>query len=157
MLAVGLAMSASAGTLRTRFTTVLLEDLPIGYATRLRVADGARYSVENTSERDIEVRFSVQKPTWIEPVRGGPRYRPIPDIAWVTLDPMRAPVPAGGKTEVDVSVRAPDDAALVGSHFEFWLRVETVGPGAGVALLTRVRFNITAEPTEIQRQPLDAE
>jgi len=149
--------SVQEGVLRTRFTTVRLNDLPVGYATRLRLGDGSRYSIENTGNHEVRLRFSVQKPSWVEPVKGGPGYRPIPDASWVTLDPSEAVVPAGGRAEVEVTVRVPPDAAFAEKRYEFWLRAGTAGDDAGLALLTRVRFNTLAEPTEEQRARLAAE
>jgi hypothetical protein len=148
-------LTADAGVLRTRFTTVLLDDLPIGYATRLQLEDGSRYAIENTSSRDVELRFAVQKPSWVEPTAGMPRYRPIPDIAWVALDPISATLPAGGQAEVEVVIQAPDDPAHANQHYEFWLQARTVPPGvAGVSLLTRVRFSTVAALTPEQEARL---
>jgi hypothetical protein len=147
-----------AGVLRTRFTTVLLHDLPVGYSTRLLLADGSRYSVENTGSQDLPMRFSIQKPNWIEPGQPGmPGYRPIPDRNWVAIDPVAGTVPGPGQIEVEVIVRVPQDPAFANRRYEFWLRAETAGKHAGLALLTRVRFNTVAEPSEEQRRRLEKE
>ncbi len=133
-----------AGSLRTPFAKVVIEGLAVGHATRVRLADGRRYCLENTSETDVGVAVTVRQPRRSD-LRGVP-YEPIPDIAWVTVSPTNIVVPAHGKAEADVLVSVPKDAAYANKKYEVWLRAATTGGQFGVALITRLRIHTTEKP-----------
>lgn len=141
LLSSALLSSAAAGTMETRFTTVVLEDVPVGAPVAVCLADGAYYGVRNASDRPLPVRFSAVAPGYCEPTPGGVRYEPIPSLDWIGIEPASVTVPPGGEAEALVTVTVSNAVEHVGRRYEFWLRAQTDQGQAGVALVSRVRFN----------------
>lgn len=138
-----------AGTLETRFTTVLIKDLPVGHCTLLRLPDGEKYGVENKTGQTVEMVFSAVMPTQIEPAT--PPWQSIPAIEWISISPLRVKAKSGRKAQTDVTISVPDDPALAGKNYEFWLRATTEGQ-IGVSLVSRVRFNTVSNATPERTQ-----
>lgn len=145
--------------METRFTTVVLEDVPLGAPVAVCLPDGSYYSVRNASERPLTVRFTAVRPEYCEPTTNGIRYLPIPTVEWVRIAPPVVTVPPNGEGETLVTVTVSNVPAFLGQHYEFWLRAEVYQGQAGVGLVTRVRFNTVAadrlppSPTKPRRQP----
>ena len=139
-----LACPLLAGTLETRFTTVVLEDVPLGSPAAVRLADGGYYGVRNASERPVGVRFAAAVPEYCQPTTNGVRYLPIADARWVRVEPSAVTVPPNAEAEALVTVTVPNDPAFLGKNYEFWLRARVMQGQGGVSLLSRVRFNTVA-------------
>ncbi len=159
LLLLFLPSALLAGSLQTRFTTVVLEDVPVGRPVALCLPDGGYYGVRNASERAVKVRFTAVVPEYCEPATGGVRYVAIPARDWVHVEPAVVTVPPNGEAETLVTVTVSNAPAHVGQRYEFWLRAEAAQGQAGVALLSRVRFNTVASdqlpplPTQPPRRP----
>ena len=147
---VGMVRPTLAGGLQTRFVVVNISDVPIGYSVPLVLTNGARYSVENTSDKPVEVGLVVVKPEQ----RGNTAdYMPIPDVAWVTLATNRLTVPPGATAETDITVKVPKKADFADKRYEFRIRAMTLDVQVGVALATKVRFNTVAKPASTSAPP----
>lgn len=139
-----LACPLLAGTLETRFTTVVLEDVPVGSPAAVCLPDGGYYGVRNASDRPVAVRFAAVVPEYCQPTTNGVRYTAIPDRAWVRVEPPTVTIPPHCEAETLVTVTVSNAPAHIGRNYEFWLRAQ-VGQGqGGVSLLSRVRFNTVA-------------
>ncbi len=148
-------VSALGGGLQTRFAKAVVEGLPVGCSTGLRLASGERYSVENTGDRALEVGLRIVRPA-AEDVRAS-GYLPIPDVGWVALGTNRVVIPSRGKAEVDITISAPADAAYADRRYEFWVRVDAQGEQFGVALVSRIRVHtVQARDTRTVAPPSQA-
>ena len=86
LLLVGmLCLPAVAGTLQTRFSTVTVHDVPVGYWTWVQLEDGTPYTVENTSDQTVTVTLKASKPFEAKAVGSG--FQMIPDASWITVEP----------------------------------------------------------------------
>ena len=147
------SLADSPGTLSTRFTTVVMEDVPIGCTVAPRLPDGAYYSVRNDSGRALQVRLNPERPGYCEPVPGEPGYAPLPDGRWIHFDPAVIDLPPHSQGESLITVAIPDDPAHYGKRYEFWVRASAeVGP-SGVALLSRVRLQMRGAPAAVEAEP----
>jgi hypothetical protein len=141
-----LGSSVGAGTLQTRFSTVTVHDLPIGRWTRVELAGGVPYTVENTSNRKVTVTLTPGRP--FEPKSVGRGYEMIPDPKWITVKPAVLKLEPHSSGTAEVRLTIPDDPKYAGKRYEVWLMAKGAGPQFQVGLITRIRFNIVAEPTD---------
>ena len=139
-----LGLPAGAGSLQTRFTTVTVHDLPIGRWTRVELAGGEPYSVENTSPQKVRVALTSVRP--FEKKSVGRGYRLIPDPGWITVKPVVLDIEPGSSGHAEVRLTVPDDPAYAGKKYEGWLLAKGAGPQFQVGLITRIRFNTVDAP-----------
>ena len=135
-----------AGTLQTRFTTVEVHDLPVGFWTRVELEGGEQYTVENTSTQKVKVTLKPSKP--FEPSAVGRGYRMIPDPSWITVEPTVIEVGPKSSGSAEVRIAVPCDPQYAGKRYEGWLVATGIGPQFHVGLITRIRFNTIVKPDE---------
>jgi len=146
LLALTACGPAYGGSLRTRFTTVTLKDLPIGKWTRIELADGTRYAIENATDRTVRVGIEAIRP--FDKDKKASPYRCIPDLSWVKVKPATLTLKPGQTGTADVAISVPDKPEYAARKYRFWIRAKTLDGQFAVGLLTRVRFNtVPAEPS----------
>jgi hypothetical protein len=155
--ALGLWLAAGgawAGGLQTRFVNVRIRDVPVGYATGVRLDNGARYTVGNTGGDPVTVRVEP-----LIPPKAFETWAPIPDLSWITIEPREIEVPAHGEGSTDIRIGVPDDEQWADRKFVFWVRSQSVKGTFGVALVTKFRFNTVRKPrgAEPENPAADAE
>lgn len=150
-----LCLPARAGRLQTRFTTVTVHDLPVGFWTRVELEDGEPYTVENTSTQKVRVNLKASRPFEAKAVGSG--YRMIPDAAWITVEPAMLDIEPQSSAGAEVRITVPDDPKYAGQRYEGWLVATGVGPQFQVGLITRIRFNTVAKPEEPAQEIEDTE
>ena len=148
--------TAFAGSLRTRFTEVVMDDVPVGATVSPRLADGTGYTLVNDSDRPLRVRLNAERPSFCEPVTPGPQYRPLPPTCAVSFEPQVFDLAPHATNAVLVAVSLPDDPALAGKRFEVWLRAEALVGNAGVALVSRLRLDTRGAPDEAHAESAES-
>jgi hypothetical protein len=133
-----------AGTLQTRFSTVTVHNLPIGYWTKVELKGGESYAVENTSRQKVKVTLKSTRPFERKAIGRG--YLMIPDPGWITVEPCELELEPHSTGYAEVRLTIPDDPKYAGKRFEGWLMATGVGPQFQAGLITRIRFNTVAEP-----------
>ena len=147
--ASSVAEPPAPATLAATVSSVTLSDVPLGVPVALRLPDGGYYALRNDSHARLRVRLEPMKPTFCQRLPGQPVYAPIGDVAWVTVEPRELDLPPRSEAEAMVTVRLPEDPALLGRHLEFWIRAEAIASGmVSVALYSRVRLDVAREQPE---------
>ncbi len=140
------ALPCGAGSLRTRFGDVAMDDVPIGETVSPLLPDGTGYTLVNDSDGPLSVCLSMERPTFCEPLPGHPLYKPLPSSCTVEFEPASFDLAPHATNAVLVKVTLPDDPALAGKGFEFWIRAVARSGQGGVALMSRVRLDTRALP-----------
>ncbi len=135
---VFLAAAAHAGGLFTEFGAFEVQNLPLGGTKLVRLDDGRRFSISNASSRAVSVAFRVEIPS-LSPKS---TWEPLPSAHWLTVVPERLTLPPHAVGETDVTLHAPTNAAYAGRRFEAWIRSSTTDGQLGMAVISRLRFNL---------------
>ena len=139
-------------TLTATVSSVTLSDVPIGAPVALRLPSGGYYALRNDSHARLKARIAPMVPTYCQRQANMPVYSPVTNLNWITVEPQTFDIPPHSESEAMVIVRLPDDPALLGKHLEFWIRAEAMAHGmASVALYSRIRLDVAATRTEVER------
>lgn len=160
--AAGLALFAAAALalpararigLSTTFIDVVVEGLSPGGVYSLRGLRGSSYAVKNRGDGPVEVALEVLVPAVLVPP-----YESVPDPSWVELSPARLSVEPGEVGVSEVLIRVPDDAKLVGRHFQATISARTLKTGlVGAGVTSRLRFSIGPGPETLSCELAPAE
>ena len=138
----------AGGSLRTPFTTVNLHDLPVGRWTRIELADGTRYSVENATDRTLRIGVEAIRPFDAGDKKKHATHAVVPDLSWVKVTPSTLTLKPGETGVADVVISVPDKPEFADRKYRFWVRAKTLDGQFAVGLLTRVHFNTVAAPPQ---------
>lgn len=146
-----LAGAAEAGAtigLSSQFVNVAMENLEPGKSYNLLELRGLPYTVKNRGDGPVELLVEIAPPTTQECLAP---YEPIADPSWMTVSPSRMRLEAGESGFAALSINVPDDAKLVGRHFQGQVWAHTVNTGllaAGVR--SNIRFSIGKGPETLE-------
>ena len=139
-------------TLSATVSSVTLSDVPIGAPVALRLPNGGYYALRNDSHARLKARIAPMVPTYCQRLPNTPVYSPVTNMSWITVKPRTFDIPPHSESEAMVIVRLPNDPSLLGKHLEFWIRAEAMAHGmASVALYSRIRLDVAATRTEVER------
>lgn len=142
-LLAGLPAWATVG-LTTHFVDVYFENLRTGKTHTVRELKGIPYAVKNRGDGEAVVRVEVQAPApedLIEP------FEPIPDPAWIKLEPSELKIGPGEMGGSSLSISIPDDSDFEGRHYQALIWARTVGTGmVSAGLKSRLRFSVGPGP-----------
>jgi hypothetical protein len=138
------AAAASAGSLETPFTSVVVRDLPVGRRTRVAGADGKSYTIRNNSDQTVEVRLTATKPFQME---GKQRtHEDIPDPSWLAIAPASLTLKPGEEGAAELILGVPDDPQYANRRYEVWLLAQTENGQMALGLISRIKFNTVKRP-----------
>jgi len=136
-----LSPPAYAGGLSTPYGEIVLEDVEMGFGrqTSMQEQYGSPLLVQNTSDRELDLRIEALYPREDELVAG---YEPIPDISWITIEQQDFHAMPHSNISTDISISAPMDADLVGKKYQAYIWSHTVGMSVGAGLKSRLLIHI---------------
>lgn len=134
-----LAVQVPAGGMRLSPAMVLVRDLPLGAPIDFG-ASGLPIVVENRTE--TAMTLSIRAVTVAPPYERG--YEPLPDPAWLRLEPGQLELPARTRMLVQPVLTLPDQAGLANRRFIVGVQLGAGGSGgsvgAGLALVARMQL-----------------
>ena len=134
-----LSASLYAGGLSTTFGEVKVEGLKIGGDYSMEKTAKFPLVVQNTSDRELELKIEVLYPKETELKSG---YQIIPDKSWISLKEDYFKLSPGQEAKTDVLIKIPDDQNLLGKKYQVYLWSHTIGRSLGIGLKSRLLFSI---------------
>ena len=129
---------------------VMLENAKPGRTYNLREVNGVALRVTNSGDAPARVMTEVTLPDASRLKEG---YEALPDPSWVQILPERYELVEGGVAFVDIVLRIPDDPALVGKNYQFYVWTHHDGKGfLAAGLETRVRLSIGKAPETAEKE-----
>ena len=151
-LAVMLAAALSAAgswtfaahrALSTPFLGVTVRDIPLGQDVAIHDKRGWPLIVNNTGGEPLRVRVVARIPI---AAQMRPGYKPIPDAAWIRIEPDVQIIPPYTSANFAVSVHVPSQRAYARRHYMALLSIrgrspEETGLSIEGGLLVRLRLS----------------
>lgn len=108
----------SRGGLRTNYSKIVIDNLPIGHAISMTQLANLPLVVGNNFDTPISVSITPKIP-------GAPRqgYEAIPDAGWLEPEATTVTIPPGEERKIDVVLNLPDDHYLFGRRFQVDLAI----------------------------------
>jgi hypothetical protein len=150
-LALGGAGSSHALSLRSSAAETFLGDVSPGATVVFSRAAGARLRVENAGLDPARIEFAVVSPP-PSALKDGFEPWPYPDRARLSVS--RGQAKPGAAVETDLTVKAPEDPALIGGLYE--IDVVATGydrAGASLKVKSRVFLSIGGPPPSADPPP----
>lgn len=139
LLSVLAYTAANAAGLRTKMGEIRVDNLRIGQSYSLRQSNNTPFMLENTSERELQIKLEVLKPSKNELVQG---FEPIPDTSWIYLAETDFVMPAESEIETDVIIEIPYEEQHRGKAYQAYLWSRTTGGSIAVGLRSKVFITI---------------
>jgi len=132
VMAVYLAGAASAASISSTFSEILVENLQPGQRYSLAQIANLPYNIKNSSDRDINIKIEV-----IKPKKGTlrPDFEVIPDTGWVSLQNVDFTLAQNEAKTSDVIIRIPKKSKYLNKKYQvnIWSRTVEGGGGFGVS------------------------
>lgn len=157
MAAIALAVIGGAAVrawatigLSSQFVNAVMENLQPGRTYNLRELRGVPYTVKNRGDGTVEVLVESQVPVPKELFK---EYEAVPDPTWMEINPPRYRLGPGEVGFSDLIIRVPDDAKLLGKHFQVAVWAHTVETGfLAAAVRSQIRFSIGKGPDTLEAE-----
>jgi len=108
----GTAVAERKGGLKTNYAKIVVANLPIGQTVSMTKI--ANQPMLIGSNYDAAVHITVRAEAPKEPKDG---YSPIPDPAWIVIEPNEVTLQANASTQLDVKIILPNDEKLFGKKY----------------------------------------
>jgi len=146
---------AQLHSLTTKFSDVVLSNMKPGMVYSLKKEKGIPFTVINNTKKKrlVEVTIAVPTKSQLEE-----HYKPIPDVAWVSVVPSKFELGPGEKMDCDVIISIPPDERYANRHFLAVIVTKSISPagpasGYGVAvnlaLASKIKFSTGLRPEKI--------
>lgn len=157
-----IARSDTTSGLKTNYGKIVVANLPVGQTISMTQIANAPLLVGNNYEVPVFVTIKPEAPK--EPKDG---YLPIPDPAWIMVEPNAVTLPAVATYQFDLKVILPDDEKLFGNKYICNLSIMTEGDLAkkgfryGTSITGLFMFSVAPARNELGleqalQQPADA-
>ncbi|MBN1824405.1 MAG: hypothetical protein JW803_08810 [Endomicrobiales bacterium] len=143
------AFSSLFAGLETPTADISVTNLRIGETYNLTQLGNMPFRVK-ANNIGYKVNISLLTPKPGQTISG---YEPIPDITWITLSKYDFTLLAGETGAADITIKIPNDEALLGKQYEAWIWARTLlgdeiggTVGIAVAVMGKLRFTIAPRP-----------